>query len=55
VLPLLPEAPPPVFADEAPSEFKIEQEEVEMIKWVSGNEKRRVGYGSKSNVLLVSS
>lgn len=53
VLPLLPEEPP-VIADGVPSEFKIEQEEIEMMKWVPSNEKCRAGYGSRSNVLLVS-
>ena len=53
ILPLLPEAPPIFADDEVPSEIKIEQEEITLVKWVSGDEKRRVGYGPKSNVLLV--
>ena len=54
-LPVLPdEIPIPTDEGAIPTELKIENEVIKMTKWVSGNEKCRVGYGSKSSVLLVS-
>ena len=38
----------------APAEIPFETEDIEMIKWISGNQSCRVGYGSRSNKLLVS-
>jgi hypothetical protein len=39
--------------DNAPHDIVFETEEIEMVKWVWGDERGRAGYGPRANVLLV--